>query len=212
MPKDRYSDEEVERILKNAIRADSSLPATAGFSADDVRRIAGELGLDSSKLEFGEVQLTPGVTRFLGFVSRVNFKARIAGNPELIFERALSVLHSQYRLVPQISARPRGREMVNILPDTRSRLSVIHEEDGVTLEYLRDFSPINLGPMVVICLILPISLAMVVVAANLQVAIGFTLWLILSAAVLADSLVRSQRYLRQEEALWGRILAECRAD
>jgi hypothetical protein len=212
MPKDRYSEEEVERILKNAIRADSSLLASPGFSADDVRRIAGELGLDSSKLEFGEVQLTPEVTKFVGFVTRVNFKARIAGNPELIFERALSVLHSQYRLVPQISARPRGREMVNILPDTRSRLSVIDEENGVTLEYLRDFSTINLGPMVVICVILPIALAVAVIAANLQIAIGFTLWLILSAAVMTASMVLSQRYLRQEKALWGRILAACRAD
>ena len=202
----------MERILKNAIRADSSLPANTGFSADDVRRIAGELGLDSSKLEFDRSESGPLVQHRFGVVDKVIFRAELAGDPELIFERAPSEIHRQYQLRPQISARPRGREMVSILPDTRIRLSVITEEGSVTLEYLRDFSTINFGPILVVCLILPVILGLSVVIADISLVVAFGLWLASSIGVLGLTRILSGRYLRQEEELWGRILAECRAD
>ena len=212
MPKDRYSEEEVQRILQNAIRADADAPAESGFSADDVRRIAGELGIDQSKLVLEEIRAPISITCKLGFIARVNFRARFKGNAELTFERALSILHSQYRLHPQFSSRPQGREMVNILPDTRSRLSVIEDDEGVILEYFRDFGTINVGPFVVIFVLLPTILGIVVVIANIPIPAGFIAWLLISLAVLLVSQKLSRNYLRLEEALWAKILAECRAN
>jgi hypothetical protein len=211
MPKDRYSEEEVQRILQNAIRADTDALAESDFSVDDVRRIAGELGINESKLDLDDIEAPFSVTRRFGLVSRVNFRARTKGNAELTFERALSILHSQYRLHPNVSSRPRGREMVNILPDTRSRLSVIEDDEGIILEYFRDFGTINVGPFAVIFVLLPTILGLIVVIANIPVTTGFIAWFLTSVAVLLLSQKLSRNYLRQEEALWAKILAECRA-
>ena len=208
MPKDRYSEEEVERILTNAIRADSSLPANSAFSADDVRRIAGELGLDSSKLEFDRSESPPEITWRLGKVQKVTYRAKLKGDPELIFERALSVIQNRYHIRSQISVRPRGREMINILPDTRSRLNVIDDDRDVTIEYFRDFSSMTLAPVLGILILIPALLALVAGITKISPMEGFLLWICLSFAAQAAASALTKRYLRQETALWAKIVAE----
>ena len=212
MPKDRYSEEEVQRILQNAIRADADAPAEFGFSADDVRRIAGELGIDSARLDFNGERSDREVTERFGLIQRITFRARLEGDAELTFERALSVLHRQFRMIPQNSERPRGREMINLEADTRCRLSVTDGTSGVQLEYLRDLSMLNIAPFMIFYLALPLVIGMAVYAKPIYALWGFLIWIVIAALAYVGASFMCKSYLRREEALWAKILAECRAN
>lgn len=215
MPKDRYSEEEVQRILQNAIRADTDALAESDFSVDDVRRIAGELGIDIARLDFRSEMSNPEADWQFGFVRKVTFRARTQGDPELIFERALGVLRNHFKLISQVSLRPRGRERINIHPDTRCRLSIVDDGEAVIIEYQRDFAGLN-----AVFIFLAFGLLAIPTAASfLKTPSPFdpALTAVLKFVVIYSILVmlahwifrlRNRRWMDQEEALWRKILSE----